>query len=219
MKLWIKIPSCKDAFRFGWCCYKTISVIVFSLFIVIYLPLVIDRNFSYVQLPNGIKLSQSLIYGTGGDDFIMHDKNGNFVLHATGGHIAWQDGYVFGIGIITAGDSQGDEFIYKNDWEKPIIYHYDSKIDYLRKYNLRGSIDYSPELFESAAYQNCLQYEGNSDCKFRALNQYWWDVEDGKREPYKCIRKSPEERCHAYGLYKTYLSLIKMPRYKRRWYE
>lgn len=217
MRQAVKSSNLNKIVRFGWRSYKILALFFFTGFIILLFLAPILEHLSYVELPNGLKLTQSFFRDIGKNGFVLKKADGSFVLAVKSGELAWQGDYVFGMAEhVTSGEKEGDRFVYKQGWDEPIIYTYNFEPeDYLEKYNLRGSIDYSPELFQNKEHEDCLRFNGMSECKFRILNQYWWDVEDGKRRPYQCRKNDPTETCHSYNIYKTYLSLIKIPRYRR----
>jgi hypothetical protein len=210
--------SFKKIFWGAWWVYKMAGVTLMTFLIIYFSPLAFHRQFSYVELPNGMFLSRSILHWTGSDDFVLYDKNKRFILLARWADVAWQGDFVFGHGKIVAGDQKGDGFVYKSGWDKPIVYQGLGFI-YLEKYNLSGSIEYGPELFKSKAYEQCREDHGLSYCKFKMLNQYWWDVEDGKIESHQCEGRSSENRCRTYSLYKNYVTLAGLDRYWRHWRE
>lgn len=211
----------RKSLQLGWRCYRAVSVLCFTgaiIFIGI-LHFNILRLFTYVELPNGLLLTQSLVHDIGRNGFVLNNADGRFILSARNAEIAWQNDYAFGIaGQVSTHTAKGDSFIYKRGWQEPIIYSAESdRRDYYMEYGLRQSLDYSPDMLRNEKYQACLKFSGSNECMLSALERYKRDVENGKAEPYVCNQKDRHETCHSYSRYETYLSLVKMKEYRRGW--
>lgn len=118
---------------------------------------------------------------------------------------------------IENGEGISKDFIYKVGWEKPMIFNDNAEpsfSDMSRKFGLRWSLDYPPDLFEHEYYQQCIEHDGKSDCRYKAIDKFWTDIESGKESLYICDHKNSSKPCGGYSLFKTYLSLRKMPRYR-----
>ena len=209
--------SLKEILSVFWYIYRSAAIICFTGLISIALLLFLYKVGEYVELPNGMRLTQSLFRDIGKNGFVLEDENGSFVLSAKSGEIASQGDYVFGMASrVSSGDKTGDSFVYKRGWPEPLIFSdYSESRKALDKYNLRGSIDIPPNIFERESYKKCTEYNRKDECTFNAYDEYWQSMESGKEKPYKC-KKNSKETCHSYGIYKTYLSLKKI-RKLRNW--
>lgn len=204
--------------------YITIAALVGTGYLALCGGVAYMRYARIVELPNGMRLTQSFLHGVDRNGFVLRNQDNTFVLAAKDAEIAWQADYVFGMASkVTSDNQEGDAFIYKRGWEKPIIYNSDVDAqhrDELAKYGLRGFIDYDPKtLFQGSEYEECLERNGMRECRFRVLEQYRQDVEDGKKQPYQCKNKKLPEKCYSYSTYKTYLSLVSREKHHRNWSE
>ena len=169
----------------------------------------------HVIFPNGVSLTSYFSHPNG---FKLRNEHGKTILKIHSGEVISQDDYVFGMADgIESGKVVTKDFIYKVGWEKPIIFNDNTEPSFSimsRKLGLRWSLDYPPDLFEREYYQKCIEHDGKSDCKYKALDKFWADTESGKEPLYICDHKNSIKPCGGYSLFKTYLSLRKMPRYR-----
>lgn len=205
-------------FRFSRTCYRAMAVMCFTGLLLVFGFLFWERYSTYVELPNGIRIAQSFMHDVGANGFILGDQNGQFALAAKNAEIAWQGDYASGMaGHVTSEKDKGEYFIYKRGWAKPLIFTHGADFgDYLNQHGLAGSVAYDPEtLFQGSAYENCLERNGASECRFRKLEQYSRVMEEGKSQPYLCRMHNPAGRRHSYSKYKTCLPLAQISKYRR----
>jgi hypothetical protein len=206
------MPLKKRMLRWAWGVYKILCVAFCTLLILLVLLVYGTKFIEYVEIPNGLRLSQSLWHDAGGSNgFVLRDANGKHILTAKNAEIAWQDDYVFGMASrVTTDHGSGTHFIYQAGWNRPLLFtglmegH-----GAMKRFGLSGSLVYPPHLSPDPD-------RPDFSSKFDALERYREDVEDGTVKPYKCA-KNQKDPCGFYSLYKTYLSLLENPRYYRSW--
>lgn len=169
----------------------------------------------HIKFPNGVTITSFFYHPNG---FKLLNENGRTILKVHSGEVISQGEYVFGMASdIEDGKVITKDFIYKVGWQKPIMFSDNGEAsfsDMSRKLGLRWSLDYPADLFEREYYQQCIENDGKSECKYKTLDKFWADIESGKEPLYICDQKKSRKPCGSYSLFKTYLSLLKIPRYR-----